>query len=60
MAKLIVTARQSGRVPYTPPALRIYGPVGSLTQSGTGATVEKTKVKMGVVTCQSNTMRALC
>lgn len=30
------TQRADGRLPYSPPRLRLFGPVGALTQAGTG------------------------
>ena len=38
--------REKGRKPYTPPQLRQFGPVGALTQSGTGAMGENPRNPM--------------
>jgi hypothetical protein len=50
------------REAYFPPKLKVFGPVGALTQSGTGAMVERsmTNMQTGVVTCNSRTDRQMC
>jgi hypothetical protein len=52
--------RADARDAYLPPKLKVFGPVGALTQSGTGMTVENTRQMMMVVSCGPNTMRSMC
>ena len=52
--------RATAREAYLPPKLKVFGPVGALTQSGTGVMVENTRVMMGVTNCGPNTMRQMC
>jgi hypothetical protein len=33
-------ARADGRLPYSPPRLQLFGPVGALTQGGSGTASE--------------------
>ena len=49
--------RPVGRCLYVPPALKEFGPVGALTQSGSGNAVEMTMMKGG---CSGNPMAAMC
>ena len=46
------------RTQYTPPKLKLFGPVGALTQSDTGAMVESTSM-MGTA-CQDRLDRQMC
>ena len=49
---------QRARVVYAAPVLREFGPVGALTQSGTGVSVESSSG--GGTMCSNDTMRAMC
>jgi len=49
--------RQVCRHTYMPPALKEFGPVSALTQSGSGTAVEKTMMKGG---CSPNPMASMC
>jgi hypothetical protein len=48
------------REAYFPPKLKVFGPVGALTQAGTGMMVERTRIMMGIVTCGMNPNRQMC
>jgi hypothetical protein len=43
---------------YVPPKLKNFGPVGSLTQAGTGLSTEMTAGGMGM--CTGSTMQSMC
>jgi hypothetical protein len=51
---------RADKATYSPPRLMEFGPVGALTQSGTGSRAESVQVMMGIPNCQSNTMRSMC
>jgi hypothetical protein len=51
---------RADKAAYSPPRLIEFGPVGVLTQSGTGSRAESVQVMMGIPSCQSNTMRSRC
>ena len=56
----IVEPRSSGAFPraaYTPPAIRAFGQVGVLTQSGTGLSPEMTA---GMGMCSGSTKQSMC
>ena len=49
------------REAYFPPNLKVFGPVGALTQSGTGATAEGTMiVGQNMVVCTGGPSRQMC
>ena len=50
--------RQIRRAAYVRPRLREFGPVGMLTQAGTGATSEAMVVGQGMVVCSGNSMHS--
>jgi hypothetical protein len=47
-----VRKQRVGREAYVPPKLRVFGPVGALTQSGTGRATESTMI-MGAMDMQN-------
>lgn len=49
-----------GRKAYAAPELKVFGPVGMLTQSGTGVMVENSNIVMGVLMCGMNTKAQMC
>jgi len=54
--------RATARDAYAPPKLKVFGPVGALTQSGTGAMAENSMTDMmtGVITCSSSRIQQMC
>ena len=44
------------REAYFPPKLKVFGPVGALTQSGTGAVAERNMMGM----CDKDTDQQMC
>ena len=51
---------RAGKAAYSPPRLIEFGPVGALTQSGTGNMAETVQIMMGIPSCQPNSMRSMC
>jgi hypothetical protein len=51
---------RAGKATYSPPRLIEFGPVGALTQSGTGSMVESQQMMGSVIVCQPNSMRSMC
>ena len=55
-------SRPVGRIAYVSPKLKYFGPVGALTQSGSGMMTENGMIDMmtGELVCMTNTMRNMC
>jgi len=57
----IVKPLSSERGTYESPRLKVFGPVGALTQSGSGMMDEMGMINMmGVLMCSDNIMRNMC